>query len=803
MYERLCGIRIVGDMLDNETDYNLFDLESNQKFPTRMSIVYGKNGSGKSTITKGFEKYSGITINSLRKSELYGFGGVTLAESEDMKKNIFVFNESFVEKNVKLKEDGLGTIVMFGEQADLEDEINTLETNLKIRQTETENQEKVCKEYRDSTKDKSPEYHWNRISELLKGDANWAGIEKRIKGNARNATVNDDIIGEVIKAATTKKENEVKKELDDKLNILIQISGEGTKIEAPILKINSEIDIDKINSLLSKKIENPTLSDRDKKIMEMVKEKQGYQQKLMEAKQTFSDKTVTECPYCLQSIEDSYKEDLVQSIEKIFSKEADKHMEELKAVKIALLCLDFSSFDDLDKEKLSEVRKHYNGLNIAISQYNEIIDNKLNNIYTPIENVNIDYHSAESKLIASLADLEELRIEYNKKFDEEAKTKNEAMLLNKQLAWYKIANSLEDYQKRLNEKTNEETQLSNYITEKCRVEEQLGLLKRKQKSTEIAVNFINDGLKYIFFSSDRLVIKPEEDRYVLFSNNKSVMPQDISCGERNILALCYFFTLMMADLNEKDVYTKESLLVIDDPVSSFDLDHKIGILSYLKSQLLKVMRGNLKSRVIVFSHDLPTIYDMIKQFEEIKEAIKDEHSEAKKECTTNFSKKELKSFTLQDFLYRKRNEYSLLLQTIYKYANSTDDDNDIAIGNIMRRALESFATFEYKKGIESISCDRQILDSMENDKYSQYFENLMYRLVLHGESHMEDHIKSLHDLNFYHTIETNEKRRTAKDVLCLINVLNKSHLEAHLDGIEGESNVIPTIQSWCDDILQQ
>ena len=226
--------------------------------------------------------------------------------------------------------------------------------------------------------------------------------------------------------------------------------------------------------------------------------------------------------------------------------------------------------------------------------------------------------------------------------------------------------------------------------------------------------------------------------------------------------------------------------------------NKIGILSYLKSQLLKVMLGNRQSKVIIFSHDLATVYDMIKQFEEIKEAVKVKYNEKKDEVTTNYSQIELRDFNIVDFPYRKRNEYTLLLKTIYDFADSSSIENDLAIGNIMRRALESFSTFEYKKGIDSISCDQEILKSMGNEKYSQYFENLMYRLILNGESHSEEHIKSLQDLNFYSTISTEEKRRTAKDVLCLINVLNPRHLSAHFSDIP---NATIKINTWCDDIL--
>lgn len=415
-----------------------------------------------------------------------------------------------------------------------------------------------------------------------------------------------------------------------------------------------------------------------------------------------------------------------------------------------------------------------------------------------MEIIDIEYIDIYQQLKDKMGLLEKSRIAYNKKFNEVDKMKKELIELNKEIAYYTIKPDFDTYLSQKCTFEKEQKKFDVIIEEGKILKRRLTDLTQKQKNIHIAVDIINQGLKYVFFSSDRLVIKPEDERYILYSNNRPVKPQDISCGERNILALCYFFTLLMNNLNEKDVYTQESFLVIDDPVSSFDLENKIGILSYLKSQLLKVMLGNRQSKVIIFSHDLATVYDMIKQFEEIKEAVKVKYNEKKDEVTTNYSQIELRDFNIVDFPYRKRNEYTLLLKTIYDFADSSSIENDLAIGNIMRRALESFSTFEYKKGIDSISCDQEILKSMGNEKYSQYFENLMYRLILNGESHSEEHIKSLQDLNFYSTISTEEKRRTAKDVLCLINVLNPRHLSAHFSDIP---NATIKINTWCDDIL--
>ncbi len=58
------------------------------------------------------------------------------------------------------------------------------------------------------------------------------------------------------------------------------------------------------------------------------------------------------------------------------------------------------------------------------------------------------------------------------------------------------------------------------------------------------------------------------------------------------------------------------------------------------------------------------------------------------------------------------------------------------------------------------------------------------------------------DLNFFSLISEEEKRRTAKDVLCFIYLLNKAHLLAHLRDVK-DQDVENTLNSWCESILQQ
>ena len=130
--------------------------------------------------------------------------------------------------------------------------------------------------------------------------------------------------------------------------------------------------------------------------------------------------------------------------------------------------------------------------------------------------------------------------------------------------------------------------------------ELLAELEAKQKNVRVALSIINRNLSYIFFSNDRFKIDYRNNNYVLLSNGKPVQPSKISQGERNIIGLCYFFASILENQEETTAYTKEYLLLIDDPVSSFDMENKTGIMSFLRYQLGKFLLGNEYTKSIKY-----------------------------------------------------------------------------------------------------------------------------------------------------------------------------------------------------------
>ena len=99
-------------------------------------------------------------------------------------------------------------------------------------------------------------------------------------------------------------------------------------------------------------------------------------------------------------------------------------------------------------------------------------------------------------------------------------------------------------------------------------------------------------------------------------------------------------------------------------------------------------------------------------------------------------------------------------------------------------------------GIDSISTDSAVL-SVLPEEYRDYFENLMYRLILNNGSHRDYQVRSMDDMNFFSIISDEDKKRTAKEVLTFLYLINKQHIVSHLNG---ERNVETNIEQWKEEI---
>lgn len=96
--------------------------ENNKNFSS--TVIYGRNGSGKTTICNALEEIRNESENKKFDIVLSDINHVIYSDVE--KEKVFIFNEKFIDEEIKLKENGLETIVLLGENLKVDKQIDAI-----------------------------------------------------------------------------------------------------------------------------------------------------------------------------------------------------------------------------------------------------------------------------------------------------------------------------------------------------------------------------------------------------------------------------------------------------------------------------------------------------------------------------------------------------------------------------------------------------------------------------------------------------------------------------------------------------
>lgn len=781
MFEKIKGIKIKSGIFEEETCLELFDGKfdgTNRTQNDRVSLLFGRNGSGKSTIARGIHQLKADEVGIDDKVALIDAQDSDIILEEASKKSIFVFNEDYIEQKVKIAQDGLDTIVILGEQVDIDCKIDIKKEELSEAKIKLQKYELELAEYNDAKNEKSPDYWMDKINASLKGLGHWAERDREIKGNRSASPVHRNTYQDFVRLqpASTKEELETvfKTKKDRYLSLENSEISSLKKLILPDINFNN----DDLANLLSKKIENPELNSRDKKLLSLLSDVSKGEPHLRQVEKFFSNKHNKTCPFCTQLVSEEVRTELISGITKLLSKEVEEHQEKLTKSKFLLIEeLDMSAYEQLNLNLIKSYQDSIKTINCKLEEINIVIDKKIKNPYVIIELPDIDISQELIKVSSDIEKINQAVEKHNIEISDIKSLKTDLLKINNELAYYEIKDDYQKFQDKTKRKSACETEYNTCKQQSKSYEQDILDLENQKLNIDIAVNEINKSLNYIFFSQNRLAIKNQNSKYYLLSRGKSVEPSRISVGERNALALCYFFTEIIQKRELIEAYSQEYFIVIDDPISSFDMENKVGTISYLKYCLARFLKGNSHTRVILMTHDKQMMYDFEKFLQEIMEFCKVEEGGQ----VSKYKKLELVSGELRAF-NTGTHDYTELLELVFSYATGRDRNNSESfIGNAMRKILEAYGTFNYKQNIHKLTTDPMIVSKID-DQYRDYFENLMYRLVLHGESHFEDPVKVL-NIDFFGTISDEEREKTARDLLVLLYLLDEVHVMKHLSKI--------------------
>lgn len=789
MFENFKKINIKGGYFDEETELDLF------KGNVPLSIVYGRNGSGKSTIAHCLKQLSESEEERTKREENVALGEETRYTvnseapiADEHKSGVFVFNEDFLRNNVRIDNDGLNAIVMLGEQVELDEKINAKNEELSRRIEEFNLQEELVKKYDNIGENISPRYYWNQIREGLREDGGWADIDRDLKGNTLKSRITDDLVNMLMEMEEPAETYEqLREQVMNDMRLYLE-SENSQVIMWTIGELTLPKNLEDLAVLLESPIDSPQLTDREQRLMELLtkisQEPQHFEQDhtlhMLEEGWTF-------CPLCLREITEKDRTSIAEVLMHLLNKEANEFNAKLNAVHelFTTIKIEIPEFPgNLNKTELHAAVTIKVELNKVLAAVQEKIEQRKRNIYKPLQSpftdkMNETYTNTRTAWKAALECVLKCVETFNETVNKRNKLFEKVRRENNLLARKQLASALMGYKMALANENKDKRKLQVLNEQKNELVDAIKGLKMQKERTDIALEYINKELQYVFFSNRKVKLTPGEGCYKLTVNGKEVKPKKISVGERNVLGLCYFFAMLFSGKRDEDKYTSEYLIVIDDPISSFDYGNRLGVMSLLRYQFSNIKRGNSKSRLLVLSHDLQSVFDLVK----IRSDLQGGNGEKK---FLELENKKIKEQTV-------RNEYQKLLTHVYEYANcdrpeDLDETSEMGIGNIMRRMLEAFSSFCYNKSFETMMRTEGVISNIPEDK-RVYYENFMCRLTLNGESHEEERAYTLSNFTPFFTKE--EKQQTAKSVLLFLLYVNEPHIMAYLN-----SDMVTRIESW-------
>lgn len=211
----------------------------------------------------------------------------------------------------------------------------------------------IYEEFEDGDSEKSPINCRHQINNGLSGEGHWAEREKIINDYKRNAGVTDKVIDSIVALQPADALADLKKRYEENIQLLMQVrKNEAVQIRSTV-KLNIPYDDGVLQSLLTKKVESPILSDREQYLLKLIDD--GKLEQINEMKLVFSKEKTKKCPFCLQEISNQGKQKLISSIEKVLSKEVDIHKENLKKCIIQDVNIDFFGYGCFELNQLYKV----------------------------------------------------------------------------------------------------------------------------------------------------------------------------------------------------------------------------------------------------------------------------------------------------------------------------------------------------------------------------------------------------------------------------------------------------------------
>jgi len=719
MIKKIKSIKNLAVFNNFNWDSEVVDENNNALEFKRTNIIYGRNYSGKTTLSRILRAMeTGIISDKYENPECC----ISVLDNDDVKQTNFsshnkiirVFNQDFIKHHLKFiinpDENVQPFAILGGDNNIIEEELKVLKeklgTNEEGEETALYKDFKSLETIFNTAKSNHQTAERTLDTQLnQKAIGNPGGIkyspQKYGDQNYNNAKLKKEI--EIVKIGGFNPISNEEKVLAEK--ILLEQAKEDIS-ELKELTLSFETFSNMAKNLITKPI---TQSD---KIENLIKDA-ILNRWVKEGRTLHKDKLDT-CAFCNNKIEearwteldkhfdeasDKLEKEIIDLITDI--KEERKLYDSIKFIKKDDFYSKYNNeFDQLKEMFDNSIKDYQSSLSLLVAQLEKRKNDVINvQVFEEPSNVKSQVDAAVEKIV-------ELRIKSNEYTEKLSKEQDEAkknirlreiydfiatIKYDEQITNIATLNSkLSEERKKRDDKQDEIDGVLNQIAAKQRE------LKDESKGADKVNELLNNYFGHNFLSLKAIEFNDEDTgskqyRFEIHRENKKAY--HLSEGENSLIAFSYF----MAKLQDIETKGKRPIIWIDDPISSLDSNHIFFIYTLINTQIFS---EDDFEQLFISTHNL----NFLKYLKRLPNAHDDDKKAERKKLYRYLiierNDKESSIKIMPNYLKDYVSEFNYLFSQIYKCSTmeNVDDKSYTAFynfGNNARKFLELFLYYKY------------------------------------------------------------------------------------------------------------
>ena len=704
--------------INNIKDFGVFKNFNGSALPEfkTFNLIYGWNYSGKTTLSRVFRCLEKGKMHDDYLSATFEMKNATVEYDNTfaVKPNIRVFNSDFVKENLKWDADNIEPIFLLdAENIELQTELKQKETDLETAETDlaeatrlrTEKQNRISGAVTNKARD---------IGTLLSirpfDSRHFLPIVEKVKTAVTTYTLSQTDFDKYKAQAIS---NEQKPPIGE---ITISIADlETLKTEVETILQRQAASTNKIQKLLD-----------SKPISDWVETGKS----LHEGK--------TECEFCGNPL----PADLLSKLNEHFSKDYEllktdieselRILNESKITLVTPLPTETAFYTDL----LADFRTMKPLLETEITNFNNSITSLIKDLESkkdkPFDRLDVTaFTDNKTTLETTLSNFNTLIKTNDQRTAAFTTEKNVAI---KKLKEHFAADfeTTETYSVIQIQLTNEQTAIDAKGVAISGQKQAITLIKSQLDETVKGAGVVNDYLK-IFFGKDDVQITPTTDKKFQLLRGTDVA-KNLSEGEKTAISFAYF----TAKLEEQNNKIADTIVYIDDPISSLDSNHLFNIYSFIKNTFyeFKIDPTTNKNvhqpkckQLFISTHNFDfhnLVFDWFKGLKKDNQAywIIERHKNSHKdESILKQNSNLLTSFN---------SEYAYLFSLLHNFQTNPTDTYEFLyhLPNVARRFVETFLNFKYlERNKIDESIDKLITNPVECERARKFMHYYSHNLT--------------------------------------------------------------------------